>query len=348
MSLPDPLMTRCALLLLLLLSALASTPAMAADPCPLLRAQTQAADTATRIAAVACEEHQLWRQPLIDRDGRLAGSTVREAEAALLANGEPAWRRVAGYWRDSGQLVAATGRPGAGECAYAATTSGGSPGCRAFIVDTPWSAAFVSWVMQRARLPGFRGSPSHVSYVRSAYRDPQGSAYRVADPRAVRPAAGDLLCYVRAPGRVFGFAGLAALLAGSDDGLGMHCDVVAAVDPQRDRTAYLIGGNVLDGVTMRLLPLTAGGQFQGLPQRALGDTACSPDAPSACDANRQDWAVLLQLRPATELATLAPPPPLRQDAAVPAAAPGCCVICIVGAGVPRCPTPTPGGGAPVR
>lgn len=342
-------MTRCALLLILLLSALMST-ATAADPCPLLRAQTQAGDAATRIAAIACDEHQLWHRPFIDRDGRLAGSTVREAEAALLANGEQAWRRVAGYWRDSGQLVAAAARPGAGECAYAGTSTGALPGCRAFIVDTPWSAAFVSWVMQRARLQGFRGSPSHVTYVRSAYRDPLGSAYRVADPRAVRPAAGDLLCYVRAPGRVFGFAGLASLLAGSDDGLGMHCDIVAAVDPQRDRTAYLIGGNVLDGVTMRLLPLTAGGQFQALPQRALGDPACSPDAPSACDANRQDWAVLLQLRPATELGTLAPPPPLRPEAGIPAAAAGCCVICIVGAGVPRCPTPAPapGGGLPVR
>ncbi len=335
------------LLLTLLLVPTIAPPASAADPCPLLRAQTQAPDTATRIAAIACDEHQLWYRPFIDRDGRLAGSTVREAEAALLANGEQAWRRVAGYWRDSGQLVAAAGRPGAGECAYAATSTGGSPECRAFVVDTPWSATFVSWVLQRARLRGFQGSPSHVSYVRTAYRDPQASAYRVADPRAVRPAAGDLLCSVRASAHIFGFGGLASLLAGSDEGLGMHCDIVAAVDPQRDGTAYLVGGNVLDGVTMRLLPLTPGGQFRDLPQRALDDAACSPDAPAACNANRQDWAVLLQLRPAAELATLAPAPPMRTDGAQPPSATGCCVICIVGAGVPRCPSPA-AGVAPVR
>ena len=55
-------------------------PAAAADPCPLLRAQVDASDVSTRIAAAACEEHQLWYRPYIDRDGHYAGSKVREAE----------------------------------------------------------------------------------------------------------------------------------------------------------------------------------------------------------------------------------------------------------------------------
>lgn len=321
---------------------MAMAPALAADPCPLLRAQQAAPDAATRIAAAACEEHQSWYRPFIDEEGRLAGSTVREAESALLANGQPAWQRVADYWRGSGLLGQVMQRPGAADCA----NPGAGPGtaaCRAFVVDTPWSAAFISWVMRRAALPGFGASPSHVDYVRAAYRNPEGNAYRIADPRAARPQRGDLLCYVRVPGRDYGFGGLATLLSGDGGGLGMHCDVVVSAGEDGGRTARLVGGNVLDGVTMRLLPLTPGGQFEDLPARLAGDPACTPDLPAACSANRQDWAALLQLRPAGELAGLAQPAPLQGPASTPVA-PRCCVNCVVGAGVPRCPAggiPTP-------
>lgn len=328
---------------LLLLAA--SGPAIAADVCPLLRAQVQSPVASTRIAAAACEEHQIWFRPFIDLEGRLAGSRVREAEAGLLANGQAAWLRVVDYWRGSGLLERAAARPGAGECAYAGASSYASPACRAFVVDTPWSAAFVSWVMRRAQVPGFDGSPSHVSYVRDAYRDPTGSAYRVANPLSARPAQGDLLCYVRVASRVYGFGGLAGLLSSEDSGLQMHCDVVVAANPDDDRTAYLVGGNVLDGVTMRLLRLTPGGQFADLPLRSGADPECSPDAPAACNASRQDWAVLLQLRPAQELAQLAPPQPLVPSMAprpVPPPQDGqCCVKCVVGSGVPRCPAGVP-------
>src|SRR3546814_14190993 len=76
-----------------------------------------------------------------------------------------------------------------------------SPSCRAFVIDTPWSATFVSWVMRRAQVPGFNGSASHVNYVRDAYRDPSGNAYQVANPASARPQPGDLLCYVRVAAR---------------------------------------------------------------------------------------------------------------------------------------------------
>lgn len=316
-------------------AAMAAAPALAADPCPLLRAQQSAPDAATRIAAAACEEHQAWHRPFIDEEGRLAGSTVREAESALLANGQPAWQRVADYWRGSGLLAQVMQRQGAPDCASVGTGHGAAA-CRTFVVDTPWSAAFVSWVMRRAALPGFGASASHVDYVRAAYRDPEGSAYRIADPRAARPQRGDLLCYVRVPGRSHGFGGLATLLSVEGGGLGMHCDVVVSAGEDGGRTARLVGGNVLDGVTMRMLPLTAGGQFQDLPARLEGDPPCSPDMPAACSANRQDWAALLQLRPQAELAGLAPPPPMQGPASTPAA-PRCCVHCVVGGGVPRCP-----------
>lgn len=335
------------LLACLLLTAPLS--ALAADPCPLLRAQVESPDPATRLAAAACEEHLLWHRPFIDLDGRYAGSTVREAETALLTNGEQAWRRVAGYWRGANQLSQLQHRPGAYDCLLAPQRPQPSPACRSLVVDVPWSAAFVSWVARRAALPGFNGSPSHVDYVRDAYRNPDTSAYRVANPLATRAARGDMLCYVRAANRVFGFAGLATLLSSEDGGLGMHCDIVVGADGGQ---AQLVGGNVLDGVTMRLLPLTPGGQFANLPQRSLDDPPCTPDTPQACSANRQDWAVLLQLRPAAELAALSPSPglyispppmPVTPDALQPGqSAPRsqpvpCCVECSVGDGLPRCP-----------
>lgn len=322
------------LLALLSLAALGIVPAHAADPCPLLRAQQQAPDAATRVAAVACEEHMLWHRPFIGADGRLASSTVREAENALLSNGEQAWRRVAMYWRDTGLLAQAAGRQGAGECAYAAT-SFNSPGCRGFVVDVPWSAAWISWALRRAMLPGFNGATSHIAYVRDAYRNTGANAYRMADPATTAPAVGDMLCYVRANSRIYGFTGLQQVLGASGDSMGMHCDIVVGLDA--GASAYLVGGNVFDAVTMRVLPLAADGRFAELPRRDLASPACAPDNPVACSMNRQDWAALLKLRPAAELATLAP--------ALPMVAPGgatpqqsCCVYCVVGGGLPRCPS----------
>lgn len=325
------------------LLVLAAAPAAAADPCPALRGQKASPDVATRIAAHACEENQLWYRPFIDADGRLAGMRVHEAETSLLADGVQAWRRVATYWKDSGLLPQAYGRAGASECAYAATSAYPSPGCRAFIVDTPWSAAFVSYVMRRAGLPGFTGSPSHVNYVREAYRDPEGNAYQVQDPRAGRPERGDLLCYVRVPSRVYGFGDLAAMLSiASNDGLNMHCDIVVGANQNNDRLAYLVGGNVQQGVTMRLLKLAPNGYFADLPVRAQSGPECSPDQPFACNANRQDWAVLLKLRPAAALAQL-PPPYVPPPSSIVPGSPQqqCCVNCVVGSGIPRCPATQP-------
>lgn len=318
---------------------LATTAANAADTCPAARHQQAAADPATRIAAVACNEYLLWYRAFIDRDGRLASSTVMESEARLLGDGQSqAWRRVARYWQESGLLQQMGGSPGAGECGHANNDRHPSPACRAFIIDNPWSAVFVSWVMSKAGLPGFRASASHVDYVRSAYLRPQASAYRFLDPAGAKPATGDLLCYVRIPGRAYGHAGLLAAVRSDGGGLNMHCEIVVAANPDNDGIAYLVGGNVQQGVTMRLLPLNRNGDFWGLPQRTGGEPACSPDNVASCNFNRQDWAVLLKLKTPDALAQL---PYAGGHPHTPAAPPqpACCVHCVVGAGVPRCPQP---------
>lgn len=320
---------RICLLALLLLAE----QAPAADPCPVLRGQVAAADAATRIAALACQEHIAWYRGFIDRDGRVASSSLMEAENRALADGRgPAWRRVADYWRQSGLLPQMRGFPGALACDAAG--GGDTAACRAFVVDQPWSATFVSWVLLQAGLPGFRPSASHIDYVRQAYAQPESSPYAYLDPGQARPAAGDLLCYVRGQDAL-GYAGLLATVRRDRAGLNMHCEIVVAAGSHGDSTAYLVGGNVQQGVTMRLLPLNRDGAFWNLPKRMAGDAPCSPDDAAACNFNRKDWAVLLQLKPPEALARL--PAPRSPLVPAPAQAPRCCVLCVVGAGVPRCP-----------
>jgi len=349
----DEQFPRIAILLALLCCSLLAPPASAADPCLKLPALAlQSPEVPVRIAAAACEEHRLWYRPLIEADGRIGAMKVREAERSRLANGQPAWRRVVDYWRDSGLLW----RAGAGDCAYGDVPM---PSCRAFVIDTPWSAAFVSWVMRKAAVPGFNGAASHLDYVRRAYREPFQSPYRVAHPLGAQVRAGDLLCYVRGTARTYGFGELATVLSGNEPGLAMHCDVVVGIEVGADdaRSAFLVGGNVFDSVTMRRLRLTPGDRFDQLPMRLASDPECTPESPYACDLNRQDWSVLLQLRPAEELATLPPALPLpalplQQFPAPgatpgaptepqPAAAPRCCNHCDPEVGLPRCPVSQP-------
>ena len=281
-----------------------------------MRLSTPAADDVPgRIAAAACEEHRIWYRPFIEDDGRVGVVSVREAQRTQLANGQPAWQRVIEYWRGSGLLWQA----GAGDCAHGELPE---PSCRAFVVDTPWSAAFVSWVMQRAGLPGFGGSANHLGYVRRAYREPFLSPYRVSNPESGKVAVGDMLCSVRGGARVYGFGELANVLSGNEPGLGMHCDIVVGTSiRERVQYAHLVGGNLFDTVAMRELPLSPGGRFAALPMRTAADPDCTPESRHVCDLNRQDWSVLLQLRPAGELAALrstsmpAAPPAVQQTQA---------------------------------
>ncbi len=277
------------LLLLCLLgwSSLYVPAARADDPCPALRTQVQSADQATRIAAIACAEHHAWFRPFIDADGRSSGQPVYEAENDALADGTVAWKKVARYWQDSGL---------SGACATAAAT------CRSFVIDTPWSAAFVSWVMRRAGLQGFGGSARHVDYVRAASQGGTRNPYRIMAPDSAAPATGDMLCYVRGSARVLGYQGLLERIDG-DPGLPMHCDIVVAAEA--GGMAWLVGGNVQQAVTLRMLRLDEQGRFADLPLRSADSARCSPDAPGQCNLNRQDWVALLKLRSSTSDAMVA-------------------------------------------
>lgn len=283
------------------------------------------ADTlGARIAAIACAEHERWYAPFIDNRGRLASVAVSESESLVLRDGTPAWQRVAQYWRNSGVRGAPPLAMGA-DCSVV-DTAGSTPAnaapCSTLLFDTPWSAVFVSYVMTQAAAPGFMPSAAHIDYVRQAYRGE--GPFRFTDPRAEAPAAGDLLCFVRTPAAVFGHSGLRAWLEDEPAGwLPMHCDVVVST---HDAHARIVGGNVVQSVAMRLLPINREGRFWDLPQRTAADAPCDPDRPADCNFNRQDWAVLLKLDPG-----LASGAPSASDGS-------CCTACPVPlpAGVLRC------------
>ena len=317
-----------AIVLLLAMPSVAAAAAAAADACTKPASTTSTTVLAARVAAIACRENILWYSPFIDAGGRLASMTVAEAETTYLHDQRtPTWARVAEYWRGSGLLWGMRDAPGAAACGLAGDAGGSIPACRAFLVDKPWSAAFVSYVMVQAGVPGFRASPSHIDYVRDAWQHPDSSPYLFADPDEGKPLAGDLLCFVRGAAAVSGHAGLQAFLAADPGaGLAMHCDIAVGTSARGERL-YLVGGNVLQGVTLRTLNLNREGRLWALPRG--GDPGCGPDNPDACTFNRQNWVVLLKLKNLRPL-----PPPMPTAPAVPAQ---CCVACVLGSGIPRCP-----------
>ena len=287
-----------------------------------------------RIAAIACSENTLWFSPFIDTDGHLASAKVADGEASRLNDGvTPAWRRVVEYWKGSGLLWRMAGTDGASDCAYAGDDRIQASSCRAFVIDTPWSAAFVSYVMGRAGVPGFRPSASHFDFVRDAYLHVGGSPFRFSDPDIEKPGAGDLLCFARISSVVLGHQGLKDFLDRDPNGsLNMHCEVVVAANPGNGKL-HLVGGNVLQGVTMRELHLNRNGLLWSLPRRLEPDTTCDPDNGAGCSFNRQDWVVLLKLN--LPMATARPP----QPAATPSSrSPACCLKCAadVAPEIPRC------------
>ena len=313
---------------------LLSGMAWAGDQCPQRSQQQADTQVATRIAAVACDEYLRWNRAFIDANGKLTNLPAYEAENNGLKDGGAPWRRVAFYWQSSGLLPAMAFKSGATDCNYAAMSlSYPGLGCRGFIIDNPWSAAFISWVMQRAGVPGFQDSPSHFDYVRAARKN-ANSPYRYLSPSGSSVQPGDMLCYVRTKA-IFGYEGLTKRIDAGEAGLPMHCDIIVATDNGR---AYAIGGNVQQAVTMRLLSLDAQGRLTGLLMRSAQDVPCSPDNEAGCNFNRQDWAALLSLKPQDALAQIGPvvPPGMQRNPPVPET---CCVNCVVGSGVPRCPAP---------
>jgi hypothetical protein len=271
-------------------------------PCEFTAADAQRSPVGIQIAKTACREHADWHAPFIGLDGRAGwrdGRNPMEAEGGQdrLLDGTTPWKRVAIYWSSTPALdqMIAGKIHGAVECRTEATTWSAAAFCRSFIVDNPWSAAFVSHVMKVSGVNNFSFSRDHMGYLRAAYADAgKAGPYRLVAPSAEVPELGDLLCYSR-EGRVKTHRDLIALFERGGRELGTHCDVVVGVDLDRDSKLYVIGGNVLQAVAMRKLRLNARGVFSP-PTVAAERGECRMNRDDDCSLNRKHWIALLKLR----------------------------------------------------
>lgn len=135
----------------------------------------------------------------------------------------------------------------------------------------PWSAAFVSWVMCEAGLGDpaqFERDIAHRVYIDQAIRARDGdapeAAYVAHDAGEAVIAPGDLLCNAR--GRA-GYRSLADRRPDMGEFAPTHCDIVVRVD-EAEALIHIIGGNVLNAVSLTILPATR--DRQG-PLRPLAD-----------------------------------------------------------------------------
>ncbi|TAN11778.1 MAG: DUF2272 domain-containing protein [Burkholderiaceae bacterium] len=314
------------------LAALLPTPAAAQSACQREPQLARPAVAAT-LATVALNENAHMGGSLIDESGGLIQQGFYEAERDHLPGDEPAWRRVWNYWRAVPDVYARDFAP--------LEALGSTAEQRVALIDHPWSAVFISWVMRSAGFTEaqFDFSALHSDYVRAALdetaaeaaRQPTDYAYRACDLAQTAPRVGDLLCFARADDAslVTFDAVRAAVLQGS---IPMHCDLVVKRDAAHIET---VGGNVAQSVTLRRLRLAADGSgrlWPGYLESAhRAQAAALAGQPSAGTAaallpdtylSQQPWSVLLQLRngvittgtnPVVSPRLGGPPPPITPD-----------------------------------
>jgi hypothetical protein len=294
---------------------------------------------ALAMAAAAQREHRAFGGQAMDAEGRLIESGLSEAEDISTGRFSPApWQRVLGYWEavdfTEGRLPALVRfgalRPADRQLLLLALNQASSDYLqglgvgpdqglqshelraarvaidRVAVIDTPWSAAFVSWLARKAGLSPeqFEFSEAHVDYAGAAWQagsaeasgHPTSYAMRACDITRTPPRVGDLICQAR--GAQLGldsFDKIGEVLAARRKGGGalpMHCDVVVAVDA----TGFdAIGGNLLQSVTLRRMAFA--------PGSSVIDPSYLPDACGGAGAvcvdrhmSRQPWSLLLQWR----------------------------------------------------
>jgi hypothetical protein len=191
---------------------------------------------------------------------------------------------------------------------------------RAAIIDTSWSAAFISYVIRQSGVApnAFHFANAHRVYIYDAFavsaaelkNDSSDGIYR-ACPFTTRPRAGDLICQQRQPELADASdeavrERIRAELDGSVQARSVrrtHCEVVAYVDKSA-RKVYTIGGNVNQAVTARKLNLRRDLKLSSRKASCAaanqwtlpGPAAQTQHPPEKCSLNDKKWFVLLQVR----------------------------------------------------
>lgn len=136
----------------------------------------------------------------------------------------------------------------------------GKPRLSGYDCKQPWSAAFISWIMQAAGVPNdlFPPSRAHRSYLNRFIANAD-DPYAALIPHTIqhhKPKPGDLICATRGkikPPDVI--EEVQDLL----DSWRMHCDIVVETNGQ---TVHAIGGNVRNSVSKTILTLSPDGYVQ--------------------------------------------------------------------------------------
>jgi hypothetical protein len=319
-------------LVFVLLSGLASAataqqPASVAAICAATAARPADDKRLAGAIAEARAQHAFFGGQTIERNGMLSHVGFHEAEFDHRKDDAvPAWQRVAGFWNsvEAGSPRNFKTLPDQSPIRrreLLASIAGLSPTqlraadsafLRTALVDYPWSAVFISFLMKSGGFSEgeFAFSESHVDYVDMAYRtsaaesqaQPAGHAYRACDILSTRPRAGDLICFTReGAADIDNFSSLGQTLARRREqpataGFPMHCELVVAADRKGDAKLESMGGNVVQSVTLRRMTLNAD---KTLSRRYIASAQPRPCSTSAsCDRNLsfKAWAVLLQFR----------------------------------------------------
>jgi Uncharacterized protein conserved in bacteria (DUF2272) len=314
-----------------------------------------------RIAQTAIDEFTRFGGHQIDSDGRLFRFGLTEAEHEEDDGGDPrallghlGWWQVLKYWRAlfgddptsklevRGYRDASASTQDTQEAVQLRTSAAQllrlaegvsdpdmreilrETALRAAIIDTSWSAAFISYVIRQSGVApnAFHYANAHRVYIYDAFAvsaaeqksDASDGIYR-ACPLTTRPRVGDLICQQRESELANASdeavrERIRAELDGSAKGRSVrrtHCDVVAHVD-KAARKVYTIGGNVNQAVTVRKMNLRRNQTFSAsqkgncggpghwtLPQPA-GHSPHASGLSTNCSLNDKKWFVLLQLR----------------------------------------------------
>jgi hypothetical protein len=319
-----------------LLFALSCAALAAAPDCP---RPARPGPLAQAIAKSALDEYAQFSGHRINASGALWKAGATESETEMLRDretgapdpGQPGryvWRRVWEYWLTlerhvpgeawGRKVVSAPGLledpPAAGRYTetrlrdlIARSDDDGNDALRqaavrAALNDSPWSAAFISYTMDRAGLTPqqFRFASAHWQYIQRALQQPEGYAYRACDPRTTAPAVGDLLCYSRGAPLLKDFAAWRAAAPQPGFAAPAHCEVVVEVDTGAEKIET-VGGNVVQSIARRRLRLNRANllSLSHDPDRhpVRANSACGQD--KTCEdgnLNLQYWGMLLQLR----------------------------------------------------
>jgi hypothetical protein len=317
-------------------------------------------DTAKRIAQTAIDEFKLFDGHEIDAAGRLFHFGLTEAEheeddsggKPPSALGHAGWQQVSKYWRSlydnepwdklevRGYRDASAFKQDASTAELLRTSAARllkaadneqdpeqrevlrEAAIRAAMIDTPWSAAFISYVVKQSGVAAntFQFSNAHRAYIYDAFaanaeeltKQAGNHLYRACPVITTKPRIGDLICEQREP----------SLASTGDKDVRerirqeietksetrslrrAHCEVVARVDA-KSRRMYTIGGNVAQSITARQLNLRRNLQFPATQKGYCGGanrwalelpSASAPRQPTKCSLNDKKWFVLLQVR----------------------------------------------------